>query len=547
MAGQRNNYGKRSHSQSDYGEKGGNKRRNPGEERDQFIIDAEDTVYRFLCPGRKIGSIIGRGGEIVKQLRVDTKSKIRIGETVSGCDERVVTIYSSSDETNPFEDSDNFVSPAQDALFRVHNRVVADESHGDDESEETPQVTARLLVPSDQIGCIIGKGGQIVQNIRSESGAQIRILKDEHLPPCALSTDELVQISGEPSVVKKALYQIASRLHDNPSRSQHMLTSAVPNAYPSVGPLVGPAAGAPIMGLAPLVGTYGGYKGDGGDWSRSFYSAPRDEGTAKEFALRLVCPTGNIGGVIGKNGVIINQIRQESGAIIKVDSSAAEGDECLISISAKEVFEDTFSPVIEAAVRLQPRCSEKIERDSGIISFTTRLLVPTSRIGCLIGKGGAIITEMRKLTKANIRILPKENLPKIAAEDDELVQISGDLDVAKDALVQITTRLRANLFDREGPAFLPVLPYLPMSTDVSDGLKYDGRDGKRHGRGHSYSDGYGSSGDLPAADGYGAYGGPQIGGGGSGYGVYSSYSSGRTGSSGFSVQNSASRRKSYGY
>lgn len=195
MAGQRNNYGKRTHSQSDYSDNGGSKRRNPGDDRDQFVIDSEDTVYRYLCPVRKIGSVIGRGGEIVKQLRTDTKSKIRIGETVPGCEERVVTIYSSNDETNTFEDTGNYVCPAQDALFKVHDRVVAEDLHGDEESDGGGhQVTARLLVPSDQIGCVIGKGGQIVQNIRSETGAQIRILKDEHLPPCALSSDELVQV-----------------------------------------------------------------------------------------------------------------------------------------------------------------------------------------------------------------------------------------------------------------------------------------------------------------------------------------------------------------
>lgn len=49
--------------------------------------------------------------------------------------------------------------------------------------------------------------------------------------------------------------------------------------------------------------------------------------------------------------------------------------------------------------------------------------MPTSRIGCLIGKGGSIITDMRKITKANIRVLSKENLPKVAAEDDEMVQV----------------------------------------------------------------------------------------------------------------------------
>ncbi|GFY84899.1 RNA-binding KH domain-containing protein [Actinidia rufa] len=533
MAGRRNSYGKRPHSESDYADNGGNKRRNAGNDRESFSIGREDTVYRYLCPGKKIGSIIGRGGEIVKQLRADSKSKIRIGETVRGCEERVVTIYSSSEETNMFNDTDNLVCPAQDALFRVHDRVVADDLAAGEDLEETPQVTAKLLVPSDQIGCVIGKGGQIVQNIRSETGAQIRILKDDHLPACALSSDELVQISGEPQVVRKALYQIASRLHDNPSRSQHMLASAGPNVYPSGGSLMGPNSGAPIMGLAPFVGPYGGYKGDSRDWSRPFYPAPRGEASSKEFSLRLICPAANIGGVIGKGGTIINQIRQESGAGIKVDSSAVGGDDCIISISAKEFFEDTFSPTIEAALRLQPRCSEKVERDSGLVSFTTRLLVPTSRIGCLIGKGGAIITEMRRITKANIRILSKEDVPKVAAEDEEMVQISGDPDLAKDALMQVTSRLRANLFDREGAvsALVPVLPYLPMSTDGSDGLKYESRDSRRHGRGHSYSDGYGEASELPAVDDYGSYGGLQSGSNGGGYGAYGGYSSGRADSS----------------
>ncbi|GFY82976.1 RNA-binding KH domain-containing protein [Actinidia rufa] len=603
MAGRRNSYGKRPHSESDYADNGGNKRRNPGDDRESFSIGREDTVYRYLCPGKKIGSIIGRGGEIVKQLRADSKSKIRIGETVRGCEERVVTIYSSSEETNTFDDTDNLVCPAQDALFRVHDRVVADDLAAGEDLEETPQVTAKLLVPSDQIGCVIGKGGQIVQNIRSETGAQIRILKDDHLPACALSSDELVQvvappekrdsaflarkcdgnailkrknrapkedgslpeqighksttpkpnrtksslvgvksrqienqselrravevrrsrsISGEPQVVRKALYQIASRLHDNPSRSQHMLASAVPNAYSSGGSLMGPNAGAPIMGLAPLVGSYGGYKGDSRDWSRPFYSAPRGEASSKEFSLRLICPAANIGGVIGKGGTIINQIRQESGAGIKVDSSAVGGDDCIISISAKE------------HCACNPGAVRRLKEILVLFHFTTRLLVPTSRIGCLIGKGGAIITEMRRITKANIRILSKEDVPKVAAEDEEMVLISGDPDLAKDALMQVTSRLRANLFDREGAvsALVPVLPYLPMSTDGSNGLKYESRDNRRHGRDHSYSDGYGEASDLPAVDDYGSYGGGlQSGSNSGGYGAYGGYSSGRADSS----------------
>ncbi|XP_073110134.1 KH domain-containing protein At4g18375 isoform X3 [Elaeis guineensis] len=530
MAGQRNNYGKRSHSQLDLADNEGSKRRNPGE-KDPYIPGPEDTVYRYLCPGKKIGSIIGRGGEIVKQLRSDTKAKIRIGESIPGCEERVITIFSTSMETNAFEDTSDNVCPAQDALFRVHERLVTDEALGDEDTDAgNPQVTIRLLVPSDQIGCIIGKGGQIIQGIRSDTGAQIRILKNEHLPACAISSDELLQITGDASVVKKALVQVSSRLHDNPSRSQHLLASNMSQTFPSGGQFGVSSAGAPVMGLGPLMGPYGGYKGETvGDWP-AFYP-PRDENSAKEFSLRLICPSANIGGVIGKGGVIIKQIRQESGAFIKVNSSAEE-DDCIITISAKEFFEDPISPTIDAAIRLQPRCSEKTERESGEHSYTTRLLVPTSRIGCLIGKGGTIISEMRRSTRANIRILSKENLPKVASEDDEMVQISGDLDVARNALVQVTTRLKANFFERESAlsSFPPSVPYHPSPNDSSEGSKYGARDSKAHGHGYSYSGGYGISGDLPPSESYGSYGGSQ--GVGSSYGTYGGYLA-RSGSAGF--------------
>ncbi|AES80570.1 hypothetical protein MtrunA17_Chr7g0250921 [Medicago truncatula] len=113
-------------------------------------------------------------------------------------------------------------------------------------------------------------------------------------------------------------------------------------------------------------------------------------------------------------------------------------------------------------------------------SMGKAVIVAANMIGCLIGKGGSIITEMRRLTRSNIRILSKENLPKIASDDDEMVQGSV-------------------------PGFLPVLPYIPAPVDGPDVLNYDSRDGKRHGRGHSYSSGYGGSSDLGPGDTYGSY------------------------------------------
>ncbi|KAL6136754.1 hypothetical protein ACLB2K_062049 [Fragaria x ananassa] len=53
-----------------------------------------ETVYRILCPSKKIGGVIGTGGGIIKSLREETRSKITVSDSVPGSDERVIIIFS---------------------------------------------------------------------------------------------------------------------------------------------------------------------------------------------------------------------------------------------------------------------------------------------------------------------------------------------------------------------------------------------------------------------------------------------------------------------
>ncbi|KAL0864978.1 hypothetical protein Bca101_044096 [Brassica carinata] len=448
----RNVHGKRSSFQSEFTGNEASKRRNLHDEPDRNVIGSEDTVYRYLCPVKKAGSIIGKGGEIAKQIRSETKSNMRINEALPGCEERVVTVYSTSDALNSFGDDGELVCPALDALFKVHDMIVADSNDDDDDDVlgEKETVTVRMLVPSDQIGCVIGKGGQVIQNLRNETNAQIRVIKD-NLPSCALtlSHDELLQIIGEPLIVREALYQVASLLHDNPSRFQHSLLSSPSSLIHQ-----------------PLT------------ISHRTHAARRDLADATEFCVCFICPAENVGGVIGKGGGFINQIRQETGATIRVTTSETEEDDSIIFISSKEFYDDQ-SPTVNAAIRLQERCSEKVGKDTNDSTISTRLLVSSSHIGCLIGKGGAVISEMRSVTRANIRILQKENVPKIAREDEEMVQITGNPDAAMKALTQVILRLRANAFDMNHGLVLPPtsFPYVSQVSESSNKSKYAKRDG----------------------------------------------------------------------
>lgn len=72
-----------------------------------------------------------------------------------------------------------------------------------------------------------------------------------------------------------------------------------------------------------------------------------------------------------------------------------------------------FSRSVEAGV-------EGSKKES---SVTARLVVPSNQVGCLIGKGGAIVSEMRKATGTSIRIIGNGQVPKCASDNDQVVQV----------------------------------------------------------------------------------------------------------------------------
>ncbi|KAF3443892.1 hypothetical protein FNV43_RR13582 [Rhamnella rubrinervis] len=423
-----------------------------------------DTVYRILCPSRKIGGVIGKGGSIVKALREESKAKITVADSVPGSDERVIIIYSSPTRiSSTGEDlaEDNGQEPlqlhcaAQDALLRVHDRIVEEDLFGgmtfDDDSDNNV-VTARLLVPNNMVGCLLGKRGDVIQRLRSDTGASIRVLPAEHLPSCAMGTDELVQISGKPNVTKKALYDVSTLLHQNPRKDKPLSNFPMP-----IGRQGFPPHGTPMPNMLPPGNSMWSHRNHSSHsmppmpWMGEFRNQPpgflpggidggpgRGGEASAEFSMKILCSAEKIGGVIGKGGFNVKQLQQETGASIHVQDATTEADERVIRVSAFEALWNPRSHTIEAILQLQHKTSEFSEKGG----ITTRLLVPSSKVGCILGQGGHVINEMRRRTQADIRVYSKDDKPKCAAEDEELVQISGNFGVSKDALTEIASRLR---------------------------------------------------------------------------------------------------------
>lgn len=125
-------------------------------------------------------------------------------------------------------------------------------------------------------------------------------------------------------------------------------------------------------------------------------------------------------------------------------------------------LEQRHSPAQDALIRVHGRIAEIGFEPGGAI--VARLLVHSRQIGCLWGKGGMIISEMRRVTGASIQIFPKEQVAKYGMPSDEVVQVIGSLQCVQDALFQITGRLRETIFPMKSyysNAYMGPYPEMP--------------------------------------------------------------------------------------
>ncbi|GAB4838403.1 hypothetical protein Ancab_027938 [Ancistrocladus abbreviatus] len=441
----------------------------------QLQVPVGHVAFRLVCHSSRVGGIIGKSGAAIKHLQLETASKIRIEDTLSGSDDRVIVIVAPS---TPFKKlrfhrpSDSvaaaygvsgggeeyLVSAAQNALIRVLEKIldVAAEMEGVPVSELGGGiVVCRLLVEASEAGSVIGKGGKMIEKIRKESGCKIRVLLGDKLPTGVATSDEVVEIEGDILSVKKALIGVSQQLQECPlaerSRTESGLSEST--SQHSLPDLHADLLQRTSVAL-PVTTNSTGYSLGGHplsfDPDRNLTPDPKPQ--QQEIIFKILCSVDRIGGIIGKGGSIIKALQNETGVTIKIGPSVADCDERVVTITSMENPEVRYSAAQRAVVLVFARSVEAapvkgLETSSSMgSSLSARLVVPSNQAGCLLGKGGVIVSEMRKATGAGIHIVRGDKVPKCASQSDEVVVISGNFENVQDALYQVTGRLRDSLF-----------------------------------------------------------------------------------------------------
>ncbi|KAF6143866.1 hypothetical protein GIB67_009847 [Kingdonia uniflora] len=165
-----------------------------------------DNVFRLIVPVLKVGSIIGRKGEVIKKMCEETKARIRVLEGALGTADRIVLVSGKEEPEAP-------ISPAMVGVLKIFKRVVGIETEEPDAVAGIPFCAIRLLVPSSQASHLIGKQGSQIKAIQEGTGASVRVLSgSDEVPFYATSDERIVEIQGDGQKVLKALEAVIERL-----------------------------------------------------------------------------------------------------------------------------------------------------------------------------------------------------------------------------------------------------------------------------------------------------------------------------------------------
>ncbi|CAH2219473.1 poly(rC)-binding 2 isoform X3 [Pelobates cultripes] len=278
-------------------------------------------TIRLLMHGKEVGSIIGKKGESVKKMREENGDRINISE--GNCPEQIITL----------------AGPTK-AIFKAFSMIIEkleediSSSMTNSTASSKPLVTLRLVVPASQCGSLIGKGGCKIKEIRESTGAQVQVAGDM-LPN---STERAITIAGIPQSIIECVKQICVVMLESPPKGVTITYRPKPSSSPVI---AGGQVSRQPGGHAYAVDLHGAYTIQGQ------YATPQPDltklnqlamqqshfpmshsgntgfsggidGSAQTTSHELTIPNDLIGCIIGRQGAKINEIRQMSGAQIKI-------------------------------------------------------------------------------------------------------------------------------------------------------------------------------------------------------------------------------------
>jgi len=282
----------------------------------RFRTDDVELMVAILLMNRDVGQIIGKGGQNINAIRQETGARVNVQNLIPNSFERIADITGG-------------VEQVSQAVQMIATSL----------SEEQPTIT--LLAESRNLGPVIGKGGSTINQIRKDTQANVHISKE-----CiGGSSQKEIRISGYSEGVLQAIDSVVRLLAEGTS---HVRSPYVPGGGGNFGP--------PMMGMGGRGGR-GGFNrpmfgggamhfpgGPDGHLGMNMHPGPP---SGLHIETNVTVPKAMIGKIIGKGGININNIRQQSGATVVVAPGEDDSPERKITITGDRQSMDIACSMIE--------------------------------------------------------------------------------------------------------------------------------------------------------------------------------------------------------
>lgn len=425
--------------------------------------------------GKEVGSIIGKKGEIVKRFREESGAKINISD--GSCPERIVTVTGSTDAI--FTAFKLICAKFEEFLGQMYQNN-GQSGGGPPQGGQggRPPITLRLIVPASQCGSLIGKGGSKIKEIREVTGASIQVAS-EMLPN---STERAVTVSGTSEAITQCIYNICCVMLESPPKGATIPYRPKPQvaggpvilaggqAYTIQGNYAVPSA--PDVSTVPFVhpAAPGGHPGH--HPGHHFMAAPLSPllqpvpvstapspGPHPGMTHHHPCNMGHMPPTGAhppqhhpghppdhmKNGHQFGTIMQlphlqQLQDMSKLGNSPLAG---LLGLGSLAGHSPGLAPTGNTADALAALAGSQLRTPAGTGpgTQTHEMTVPNELIGCIIGKGGTKIAEIRQITGAMITISKYDDGSEEASKQDRTITIKGNADQVALAQYLINTRI----------------------------------------------------------------------------------------------------------
>ncbi|XP_017122967.1 poly(rC)-binding protein 2 isoform X2 [Drosophila elegans] len=389
-------------------------------------------TIRLIMQGKEVGSIIGKKGEIVNRFREESGAKINISD--GSCPERIVT-----------------VSGTTNAIFSAFTLITKKfEEFNDVGKVGKTQIPIRLIVPASQCGSLIGKSGSKIKEIRQTTGCSIQVAS-EMLPN---STERAVTLSGSAEQITQCIYQICLVMLESPPRGATIPYRPKPQvtgpvilangqAFTIQGNYAVPTQETcPVFPLALATGgLHAGISGLADPLLKGAHlqgAIPAHHHHLQQMPDVAKNPLASLAalGLAGMNPA-------STGGINHTGELSASAARCQTDFQSNL---GSAPAALAALAGSQLRTANPANRAQ---QQQHEMTVSNDLIGCIIGKGGTKIAEIRQISGAMIRISNCEE--REGGNTDRTITISGNPDSVALAqyLINMSVELqKANLLEQ---------------------------------------------------------------------------------------------------